>query len=56
LDELKEEIFKTVQGYARDAIRPLLELGRNSGNNEIRSICEELLSESSAPGKEEQAG
>lgn len=52
LDELKEEIFKTVQGYPRVAIRPLLELGRNSGNNGIRSICEELLGDASAPGKE----
>ena len=56
LDELKEEIFRTVQGYPRIAIRPLLELGRNSGNNGIRSICEELLSETSAPGNKEQVG
>ena len=53
LDELKEAIFKTIQSYPRTAIRPLLELGRNSRNNGIRSICEELLGGTSAPGNTE---
>lgn len=43
LDELKIEIFRTLQSYPRIAIRPLLELGVNSKNKEIRSICENLL-------------
>ncbi len=43
LDELKTEIFRTLQSYPREAIRPLLELGVISKNKEIRSICENLL-------------
>jgi len=42
-DELKVEIFRTIQSYPREAIRPLLELGANSRNKEIRSISENLL-------------
>ena len=56
LDELKEEIFRTVKSYPRIALGPLLELGKNSGNNYIKSVCKELLSETSAQGNKEQVG
>jgi len=43
LEELKEEIFKNIQGYPRASIGPLLELGIKSRNNGIRAICEQFL-------------
>ena len=43
LDELRVEIFRTIQNYPSDAIKPLLEIGINSGNEEIRLLSENLL-------------
>lgn len=43
LDKLKVEIFRTLQNYSPDAIKPLLDLGINSKNEEIKTICNNLL-------------
>ena len=43
LDDLRVEIFRTIQNYPADAIKPLLEIGINSGNEEIRLLSENLL-------------
>jgi len=43
LNEIKVEIFKTLNGYPVDAIKPLIELGLKSKIEEIRSISKRLL-------------
>lgn len=43
LNEIKVEIFKTLNGYPADAIKPLIELGLKSKIEEIRSISKRLL-------------
>jgi hypothetical protein len=53
LDELKVEIFRTLQSYPPEVIRPLLELGTNSRNKEIRSISENLLKKTIPTGNNE---
>jgi hypothetical protein len=50
LEELKVEIFRTIQNYPYDAVKPLLELGMNSKNEEIRSISKNLLTVSHTTG------
>jgi hypothetical protein len=42
-DEMRLEIFKTLDGYHANAIKPLLDLGLKSKNNEIRSLSQRLL-------------
>ena len=41
-EELKVEIFRSLKNYPQDAIKPFLELGTKSKNEEIRSISENL--------------
>lgn len=43
MEELKVEIFRSLQNYPFLLVRPLLERGLNSKNKEIRSISENLL-------------
>jgi hypothetical protein len=43
LEELKVEIFRTIHKYPLESVRPLLELGRNSKNQEIAAISKRLL-------------
>jgi hypothetical protein len=43
LDELRVEIFRNLQNYPADAIKPLLEIGINAGSEEIRALSENLL-------------
>jgi hypothetical protein len=44
-DELRLEIFKNLRNYPATSIKPLLEMGLNSSNYEIRSISSKLLKE-----------
>ena len=53
LDELKVEIFRTIQNYSPDVIKPLLDLGIKSKNEEIKNICNNLLKELPAIGDAE---
>lgn len=39
LEELKVEIFRNIDRYPFEAVRPLLELGLESNNEEIQSLC-----------------
>jgi hypothetical protein len=50
LEELKVEIFRTLQNYPIDALKPILDLGINSKNEEIRSISKNLLTVSNSTG------
>jgi HEAT repeat protein len=43
LEELKVEIFRTLENYPPDSVQGLLVVGLRSENEEIRSICERLL-------------
>jgi hypothetical protein len=43
LEELKVEIFRTLEKYPADSIRGLLAAGAKSANEEIRAISERLL-------------
>ena len=43
LEELKVEIFKNLQNYPPEAARKLIDVGRSSKNEEIRSLSEERL-------------
>ncbi len=45
LEELKLEIFKNLDNYPYDSIKPLLELGIMSKNQEIRNISERFMRE-----------
>lgn len=48
LDELKVEIFRSLENYPRDAATHLLEAGLRSKNDEIRTISERLLGKGDA--------
>lgn len=43
LDELRVEIFRSLENYPRDSVTHLLEIGLRSKNDEIRTISERLL-------------
>jgi HEAT repeat protein len=43
LQELKVEIFRNLQNYSPEAVRRLIDVGRSSKNEEIRSLCEKGL-------------
>lgn len=43
LEELKVEIFRTIDNYPFDSIRPLIESGLTSKNKEIHSLSEKLM-------------
>ncbi|GAB4387810.1 MAG: hypothetical protein Kow0025_03480 [Thermodesulfovibrionales bacterium] len=43
LDELKTEVFRHLENYPPEAVRPLLELGLKSRNEEIRASSRRLL-------------
>ena len=45
LDELKLEIFKNLDNYPYNSIKPLLELGITSKNEEIRDISKKFMKE-----------
>jgi HEAT repeat protein len=45
LDELRVEIFRSIENYPRDSVNHLLEIGLRSKNHEIRTISERLLVE-----------
>ncbi|MCL5024365.1 MAG: HEAT repeat domain-containing protein [Nitrospirae bacterium] len=42
MEELKTEIFRSLANYPHSAVKPLLEKGLTSKNNEIRTISEKL--------------
>ncbi len=46
LAELKVEIFRNLQNYSPEAVRKLIDVGRNAKNDEIRSLCEKGLRQS----------
>jgi len=48
LDELRVEIFRSLENYPRDSVTHLLEIGLRSKNGEIRTISERLLWERGA--------
>jgi len=43
LEELKVEIFRNLQNYTPEAVRKLIDVGRNAKNEEIRALCEKGL-------------
>ncbi len=43
LEELKVAIFRNLQNYPPEAARKLIDVGRSSKNEEIRSLCEKGL-------------
>ncbi len=45
LDQLRVEIFKSIENYPRDSVNHLLDIGLRSKNNEIRAISERLIGE-----------
>jgi hypothetical protein len=48
LENLKTEIFRSLENYPEESVRPLIELGRTSWNKEIRMLCEEVSVKHSA--------
>jgi len=45
LGDLKVEIFRSLRNYPRESVFPLLAIGINSKNDEIRAVSEKLLKE-----------
>lgn len=42
LDNLKTEVFRSLDGYPAESVKPLIELGRESRHPAIREICEQF--------------
>ena len=42
-DELRVEIFKSLENYSFESVKPLLQIGQMSKNEEIRNIGEKLM-------------
>lgn len=50
LDQIRVEIFRSLENYPRDSVTHLLEIGLHSRNHEIRTISERLIGERGTVG------